>query len=301
MRTTSHHKARTRLYMEGFGCAMVILGVLVVFASLRIRARRHFEMVQLSRMLRRPSGQHGPEWHRRLHQQNLQHIHQQPTRRRHFGDEGANPFAANSAPTLVLDAELLSRDRAISLLWPDAKSPGTVSCLPGWPVSTDNQEARSESVTLVCRSGMRPPHKSTSLINLSSSREEAAKQNQESLVGSLLASCDGSFSSLSFASTGSQWTPCLDELDSAYCNHSHEAATIEAALSIVLTASTVAGFRPDQAEISARHGDKHERFCCLHHTVQVSYGHLSKCPEKTRGTLSFSCLSLVFIFSCSFS
>lgn len=78
------------------------------------------------------------------------------------------------------------------------------------------------------------------------------------------------------------WTPhCCDSDDEI--GNSHETATIEAALSIVSTAATLAGFHPSAQGEFTRLGayGRHERFCCLHHIVQVS---LVKRPQARRNT-----------------
>lgn len=196
-------QARIRLYMESSGCAMVILGVLIVFFSFKMRSGRE----QLRHGWRRVS---------------------------------------------------LSSPAGFGGRRPSAALAGVPRQLPG----AARRRPMTAGFSVVSR------ERGTSMRSMRWSRE-LAPDTLDGAFGS--ADEEAAFYAAPFVldNLGANWTPRgrqHDELALA-----HQTAAIEAALSIVLTAATLIGFRAEASSMMNFPSDgKHERFCCLQHTVQVS-------------------------------
>lgn len=277
--------------MEGFGCAMVILGVLVVFFSLRMRANKDMELTQLrhlfqqSRDVNQQRNHHNNNHHNQNQQQQQQQLQQHPppppptpirdTSLAVVANSGLVPTGAtpNDLPPSPAPSIRITPTQT-----PDCETPS----IGGGSSCGQHRMSPAETSETMAANGCRlispqvAPIATTGFVLAPSvlQREltttidsDPSKVSESSLVGFQLADED----ELSLASNRpSQWTPCANEPDWSYPNDLHESATIEAALSIVLTVATLAGFRPDGAEMRLQPGaDKHEHFCCLHHTVQV--------------------------------
>lgn len=202
---------------------MVILGVLIVFWALKMRARHETDLFQLNNAfnLATASPHFQPAGRRQVTQFNhlppsLPHIRRPMT----TTPTTTNEIVSVESATRIVDANGQSIER-------HRFNRRSFRCMPGAELTSPLMIQSPVAAQVV-----EPTSTPTPLL----------------------------------INTAFEWTPrqCVDYDDDYYYNdertRAHETATLEAALSLVLTAATLAGFRPS-----------HERACCLHHTVQVSF------------------------------
>lgn len=228
--------------MECCGCAMVLLGVLIVLCSLKMRARRDFELAQLD-----------------------------------------NPFAWAQGGELSR-AQSAARGRAVSPAWSFVAAP-TRPALKR-TLSFRRRPLRPATAgSLGLRQGRLTDEMEASLsheLQLSSAAASMGPADGSPPLADNIGEGDADSATLSARFSTTNWLPCDEDEEIGV---THQAATIEAALSLVLTAATLVGFRPDtdsEALMNSRlDGGRHERLCCLHHTVQVS-----RLPQRASGAIS---------------
>lgn len=192
------------------------MGVLIVFASLKMRANRR-EMLQLEEVGR-------------------SFFRQRASNRSHRPEEGRRLSPGG--------------DSAARIVSPSAEQP--VEAAPD-----GQQETRLDSSSPAAAADAASESKRSSLGLQSSEAPGEAPDDPTGGGGS------------EQLPTGAGWLPDADL--NSYGND-HQAA-IETALSTVLTAATLAGFRPNH-QLHSFQDSAGQSHCCLHHAVQVSLGRL---------------------------
>lgn len=211
-------KSRIRLYLECFGCGMIILGVLIILVSSKMKSVKrerniinHEFVIHDFNCIKDYSSRQMP----------LASIMERSSREESTSQELETNFSGVADVFVVSDAP---------------KSACDVNQKINSSVDYGRSKAGLGSKARLVRS-------STSLIE--STRFKLDDNND---VAEVVAPEAGTES----------WIPC--NIKYGYGHH----AAIEAALSTVLTVSTLVGFRVDQS-CTIQH-----QYCCLHHMVKVS-------------------------------
>lgn len=232
---TNIRKAQIRIYLECFGCCMIILGVLMVFISIRIRykhelenelvihdlRRTNFAQIKLGGMMKRDRGR-------------LRSIKAESGERRSKIIKNCS-LAQNKVEVFMISESLELTELGNITENGNSTEHQMVMLIPR--IVDNNLEKLDDNLD-------NPINSESEAVII----DEVEVNEVGGAVGEGEEEEDGGV-------IDNNWTP-----DSIRYRESQQAA-IAAALSIVLSVSTLVGFRVNEA--SAYH-------CCLHHVVQVS-------------------------------